>query len=365
MRVSSLVLKNFRSYENLSVTFSEGINVLQGKNAAGKTNVLEAVGFLSIGKSFRTQKEAECIRDGVQSAYIKGGIEKKEGQLSVEALLSVLEKKSLKINGQPVRKMGELFGNFIAVVFSPEDLKVLKESPSLRRRFIDMEISKLRPAYFYELLEYGKALAQKNALLKSRMAEHQLKKLVTIYNEQLADHGARIISTRQAFLHRLDEISRAVHHDIASGETLSLKYKSSVTGEDIRLALFEKMDKSLASEIEQGFCLYGPHREDLAVALNGGEIKAYSSQGQIRTAMLSLKLATFEIARADFGESPVLLLDDVFSELDAARQSALLERIRGAQCFITTAVPLKCAHAHIYTVSEGTVKETPVKSALS
>jgi DNA replication and repair protein RecF len=356
MYVSSLVLKNYRSYESLTVSFSDGINILQGKNAAGKTNVLEAVGFLSMGKSFRTQKEAECIREGAQSAYIKGGIMKKQGQLSVEALLSVLEKKSLKISGQPVKKMGELFGNFIAVVFSPEDLKVLKESPSLRRRFIDMEISKLRPAYFYELQEYNKALAQKNALLKSRMAENQLKKLVTIFNEQLASHGARIINARQMFLQRLDEISRAVHHDLANSETLSLKYKCSVTGDDVQKALFEKMDRSLSSEIEQGFCLYGPHREDLSAALNGSEIKAYSSQGQVRTAMLSLKLATFEIARADFGESPVLLLDDVFSELDNARQNALLERIRGAQCFITTAVPLKCAHGHIHTVAQGTVK---------
>ncbi len=356
MFINSLVLKNYRSYESLTALFSDGINILQGKNAVGKTNVLEAIGFLSMGKSFRTQKEAECIREDAQSAYIKGGIVKKQGQLSVEALLSVLEKKSLKISGLPVKKMGELFGNFIAVVFSPEDLKVLKESPTLRRRFIDMEISKLKPAYFYELQEYNKALAQKNALLKSRMAENQLKKLVTIFNEQLADHGARIIKARQAFLQRLDEISRTVHHDLSSGETLSLKYKSSVTGNDVQKALLEKMDKSLASEIEQGFCLYGPHREDLAVTLNGGEIKAYSSQGQIRTAMLSLKLATFEIAKADFGESPVLLLDDVFSELDNARQNALLERISGAQCFITTAVPLKCAAARTYTVAQGTIK---------
>lgn len=356
MYLKSLMLKSFRSYESLLVGFSDGINILQGRNAAGKTNVLEAIGFLSMGKSFRTQKESECIREGAQTAYIKGGIVKKEGQLSVEALLSLLEKKSLKINAQPVKKMGELFGNFIAVVFSPEDLKVLKESPSLRRRFIDMEISKLRPAYFYDLQEYGKALAQKNALLKSRMAENQLKKLVSIFNEQLAAHGARIIAARQTFLRRLDEISRAIHQDVASGETLGLKYRCSVTSNDIQKALFEKMDKSLSSEIEQGFSLYGPHREDIAVSLNGSEIKAYSSQGQIRTAMLSMKLATFEIARADFGENPVLLLDDVFSELDTARQNALLERVRGAQCFITTAVPLKCAQASCLAVANGSVK---------
>lgn len=355
MHINSLILKNFRSYESLSVSFSDGINILQGKNAAGKTNVLEAVGFLSMGKSFRTQKESECIREGTQSAYIKGGIVKREGQLSVEALLSVLEKKSLKINSQPVKKMGELFGNFIAVVFSPEDLKVLKESPSLRRRFVDLEISKLKPAYFYSLLEYGKALTQKNALLKSHIAEHQLKKLVTIYNEQLADHGAHIIKSRQAFLQRLDELSRAVHQTLATHETLSLRYKCSAAGDDPRTALFEKMEGSLSSEIEQGFCLYGPHREDFAVALNGSEIKAYSSQGQIRTAMLALKLATFEIARGDFGENPVLLLDDVFSELDTARQSALLDHIRSAQCFITTAVPLKCAGAQIHTVADGKI----------
>ena len=358
MHLESLVLKNFRSYESLSVSFAEGINILQGQNAAGKTNVLEAVGFLSMGKSFRTQKDAECIRTGAEAAYIKGGLLRVQGGMSVEVQLSVLDKKSLKVGGQPVRKMGELFGNFIAVVFSPEDLKVLKESPSLRRRFIDIEISKLRPAYFYDLQDYGKALAQKNALLKSRMASAQLGKLVSIYNEQLAAHGARIIGARQAFLDRLDELGRSVHAELSGGEALSLKYKSSAAGGDVRQTLFEKLEKSLESEIEQGFCLHGPHREDIAVSLQGSEIKAYSSQGQIRTAMLSLKLATFEIARADFGESPVLLLDDVFSELDCARQEALLSRIRGAQCFITSAVPLSCAHAQCYLVGGGSVTQS-------
>ena len=279
MYLSSLVLKNYRSYENLAVRFADGINILQGQNAAGKTNVLEAIGILSYGKPFRTQKDAECIRDGYETAYIKGSIEKKQGQLHVEALLSVLEKKSLKVNSQPVKRMGELFGNFIAVVFSPEDLKVLKESPSLRRRFIDMEISKLHPTYFYELQEYLKALAQKNALLKSRMPENQLKKLVSIFNEQLAEHGARIIRSRQAFLLRLGEIGRGIHEELSGGEALALRYRCSVSGDDIRQALFDKMDKSLSSEIEQGFCLYGPHREDISVSLGGAEIRAYSSQG--------------------------------------------------------------------------------------
>ena len=356
MYLSSLVLKQYRSYESLSTEFADGINILQGKNAAGKTNILEAIGFLSYGKSFRTQKDIECIKEGCESAYIRGGIVKRQGKLSIEALLMRTGGKSLKVNSQPAKKMGELFGNFNAVVFSPEDIKVLKESPSLRRRFIDMEISKLKPTYFYALQEYYKALAQKNALLKSRMNESQLKKLISIYNEQLGVHGEKIIKQRQAFLQRVDEISRGIHGDLSGGEALSLKYKSSVGLNNIRQALYDKMDKSLSSEIEQGFCLTGPHREDIAVSIGGSEVKAYSSQGQIRTAMLSLKLATLEIAKEDFEESPVLLLDDVFSELDAFRQSALLERIGGIQCFITTAAAAPGGLGKVYTVAHGMVK---------
>ena len=355
MYLESLVLKNFRSYDKLNARFSEGINILQGKNAAGKTNVLEAIGILSFGRSFRTGKDAECIKDGNDTAYVKGGIVRAQGPLFIEALVSKQDKKSLKVSGEPVRKMGELFGNFIAVVFSPEDIKVLKESPSLRRRFIDMEISKLKPTYFYELQEYYKSLAQKNALLKSRMKEEQLRKLVSIYNEQLAEHGEKIILQRGAFLEQIDKLSRDIHRDLAAGETLSLKYKSTVSGSSIKQTLYEKMDKALGSEIEQGFSLHGPHREDIAVSLDGSEIKSHSSQGQIRTAMLSLKLATLDLAAGDFNDRPVLLLDDVFSELDAARQAALLSHIKNTQCFITTAVAVKNVSGTVFTVKDGTV----------
>ena len=356
MRLNGLTLKNYRSYATLQIAFSDGVNVLQGKNAVGKTNLLESIGFLSFGKSFRTQRDGECIREGTQSAYIKGAVARAQGRVDIEVLLSSLDKKSLKVGGQPVRRMGDLLGNFIAVVFSPEDLKTLKESPSLRRHFMDLEISKLKPTYFFDLQEYQKAMAQKNALLKSRMPEHQLRKLVAIFSEQLADFGERIIRQRQAFLKRIDELGREIHSGLSGGEALSLKYRCSVTGGDIRTALLERMDKSLPSEIEQGFCLVGPHREDFSVFLNGAEIKAYSSQGQVRTAMLSLKLATFEEAKQEFGENPVLLLDDVFSELDEARQSALIERVSGAQCFITTAVPMHIRAGTIYTVSNGAVR---------
>jgi len=355
MVIESLTLKDYRSYERLAADFEHGINILQGKNAAGKTNVLEAIGFLSFGRSFRTGKDAECIREGTQSAYIKGVIGKKQGQLRIESMFTREGKKSLKVNAEPVRRMGELFGNFIAVVFAPEDLKVLKESPSLRRRFIDMEISKLRPTYFYDLQEYQKALAQKNALLKSRMKEAQLRKLVSIYNDQMAQHGEKIIEARRAFLLRIDEVSRQIHKHLASGEQLSLKYRCSVSGEHTRQALFDKMEKALPSEIEQGFSLHGPHREDISVSLGGSELKAYSSQGQVRTAMLSLKLATLQIAQSDLGEKPVLLLDDVFSELDEARQAALLEYAGDNQCFITTAVPIKNVAGKVYNVGDGAV----------
>jgi len=355
MILKSLALKQYRSYERLGVHFDDGINILQGKNAAGKTNVLEAIGFLSFGKSFRTTKDTECIRDGQDAAYIKGTVAKTEGQMSIEAQISRTGAKSLKVNAQPIRRMGDLFGNFIAVVFAPEDLKVLKESPSLRRRFMDMEISKLYPTYFFDLQEYQKALAQKNALLKSRMKEEQLKKLVGIYNEQLAAHGEKIMCARQTFIDRIDALSRDIHADLSDGETLSLRYMRSVSGDDIKAALLARMDKSLAAEIEQGCCLCGPHREDIAVSLGGAQIKAYSSQGQIRTAMLSLKLATLELAKADYGARPVLLLDDVFSELDVARQAALLHHVSGIQCFITTAVPVSNAPGRVLDVADSTV----------
>lgn len=355
MYLENLTLKNYRSYETLNVRFTNGINILQGRNAAGKTNALEAIGFLSYGKSFRTQKDAECVKEGNESAYIKGTIKKAQGELSVEALLSVQDKKSLKVNGETVKRIGDLFGNFNAIVFSPEDLKVLKESPSLRRRFLDMEISKLKPAYFFELMEYQKALTQKNALLKSRIKEEQLRKLVSIFNEQLAAHGEKIILARNAFLQRISFAAREIHKDLSGGEALSLKYKASVPMENIKQALYEKMDKSLSSEIEQGFSLYGPHREDMAVLLEGNEIKVFSSQGQVRTAMLSMKLATMAIVNEDFGENAVLLLDDVFSELDEVRQAALLARIKGAQCFITTATQIKNVPGKVYTVAGGNV----------
>jgi len=355
MILESLILKNYRSYESLSVKFAGGVNILQGKNAAGKTNALEAIGFLSFGRSFRTQKDSECVREGSESAYIRGCVTKSCGGLAVEALLSTLERKSLKINGEPVKKLGNLFGNFIAIVFCPEDMKMLKESPSLRRRFLDIEISKLKPPYFYELQEYQKALAQKNALLKSKIKEPQLKKLVSIYNEQLASHGEKIIAARQAFTERLSEKARGIHKDLSGGESLSLKYRASVSSGEIKQALFDRMEKSFPSEIEQGFCLYGPHREDMAAFLDGNEIKPFSSQGQIRTATLSMKLATMAVANEDSGESAVLLLDDVFSELDESRQAALIERVQGAQCFITTATKIKNATGKTYTVANGTI----------
>lgn len=360
MRISGLTLKNYRSYSALQVAFPDGVIVLQGKNAAGKTNLLESIGFLSFGKSFRTQRDNECIREGSETAYVKGAAERAHGRVDIEVLLSSLDKKSLKVGGQPVRRMGDLFGNFIAVVFSPEDIKTLKESPSLRRHFMDLEISKLKPTYFFDLQEYQKAMAQKNALLKSRMPEQQVKKLVSIFSEQMADFAERIIRQRQSFMQRIDALGRDIHACLSGGEALALKYRSSAAGSDIRAALLERMEKSLPSEIEQGFCLVGPHREDFSVFLNGAEIKAQASQGQVRTAMLSLKLATFETAKQEFSDSPVLLLDDVFSELDEARQAALLERVHGAQCFITTAVPQRVAAGHVYTVSNGTV--TPASS---
>jgi DNA replication and repair protein RecF len=318
--------------------FSRDINIITGDNAQGKTNLIEAVSFLSCGKSFRTQKDTDLIMFGKEKAYIKGGFENASGSGEIEALLSRDDKKSIKINSQPIRKLTDIFGYFLSVVFSPEELKIVRESPSMRRRFMDLEISKIRPAYLYDLQNYEKAMQSKNALLKSSMKEEQIKKLTSVFNLQLAEYGEQIIKRRLAFLKLLNEKAVTLHQKLTDGkEQFHLQYKPCVDADNIREALYNKLEASLKSEMENGCTLHGPHREDISFFVNEKDAKIFASQGQQRTAMLSLKLAVALIIKETRKEMPVILLDDVFSELDASRQTALLSGFKNMQIFITTA----------------------------
>jgi DNA replication and repair protein RecF len=336
--VENVTLKGYRNYTNKSVEFSRGVNIFKGENAQGKTNLLEAVYFLSCGKSFRTQKDVDLINFSMDKAYLKAGIVNAAGKGMVEALLTREGKKSLKLNAQPVKKLTDLFGQILTVVFSPEEMKILKESPSLRRKFVDMEISKVRPAYLHELQVYEKAMANKNALLKSKMKPEQVKKLVSVFNLQMAEAGEQIIKRRIGYLKVLDEKAEALHKQLTGEkEEMGVAYKPCVEGENIKEALYRKFEETFESEMQNGYTVAGPHREDFQFTVNRRDAKAFASQGQQRSALLSVKLATVQIIKETLKEMPVVLLDDVFSELDLTRQTALLAMLKDMQIIITTA----------------------------
>lgn len=362
MYIKDITLKAYRNYTNQNITFSGDVNIISGENAQGKTNLIEAISFLSCGKSFRTQKDTDLISFGKPKAYIKGIYSNATGFGEIEALIARDDKKSIKINEQPVKKLTDIFGTFLSVVFSPEELKIVRESPAQRRRFMDMEISKIRPAYLFDLQSYEKALQSKNALLKSSMKAEQITKLASVFNLQLAEYGEQIIKRRLAFLKLLNEKAKELHTNLTDGkEVFSLQYKPCVDLNNIKEALYQKLESSIQTEIENGCTVHGPHREDIQFFVNDKDAKIFASQGQQRTAILSLKLAVALIIKDTLKEMPVILLDDVFSELDTSRQKALLKTFTNMQIFITTALKthqkFKNMHYAEYVVENGKINK--------
>lgn len=335
MKLKTLKLKNFRNYTSAHIDdLSPGFNIIYGDNAQGKTNLLEAVAFLSCAKSFRTQLTGKLIREGAKSALVYGeyvGETKKTGSGSVEAGIFLGEKKSIKVDGLPVTKVSDMIGQINAVVFCPEDMRAVKEGPALRRRILDIELSKLRPSYFLLLQDYNKILRQKNRLLKFQNIDETL---LEVYNDGLCEIGSKIIERRRAYFEKLSAAAADFAAKISTDE-LIIKYLSSVTGEDILAELKEKTKLYARREREMKMSLVGPHREDIEFIINGKSAKLTASQGQQRTAMLALKLASAEVVRNISGEHCIMLLDDVFSELDKKRKTALLTCLDGGQVFIT------------------------------
>jgi DNA replication and repair protein RecF len=344
MYVSGLEVHNFRNYGRQSLTLSQGINVLAGDNGMGKTNLLEAVCLCSIGKSPRTHKDRELIKWEEERARVKLLCQKTAGGESVEIVVSKSENKRVAINGLPVSKIGELMGVVATVFFSPGELKIVQSAPGERRAFIDIALCQLSKAYFYLLSRYNKILAQRNRLLKSGADADAL----DIWDAQLAEAGARVVKTRKGFIERLAPFATENHLFLSGGaEELTLAYEGlgGETAEETRELFLKRLQDERAQDLRLGFTHTGPHKDDLRLTAGGTDIRVYGSQGQQRTAALSLKLAELELNKTTRGESPVLLLDDVLSELDLNRQSKLLERIRGFQTVIT------CTH-----LDEGTRK---------
>lgn len=339
MHIRKLILKNFRNYNDQTIAFNDGTTILYGGNAQGKTNALEAIFLCSSGRSHRSSREKEMIKTDAKYARVYAEVEHFDGVHTIEIIISRTERKRILLNGIPVMRVGEMMGHLCSVIFSPEDLKLVKEGPSERRRFMDFEISQANKKYFYNLQRYNKILDERNSLLKCIMRDNRLKSTLNTWNEQLCEAAIPIIISRNRFCKRVSDLSSEIHYAISgNNERLSIVYNTNATGSsegDLRQNIFKNLYTYEKEDITRGNTSIGPHRDDLILKLDNVDIRAFGSQGQQRTAALALKLAEIGILKEETGETPVLLLDDVFSELDTERQKYLIDKIKNIQTIVT------------------------------
>ncbi|WP_338779201.1 DNA replication/repair protein RecF [Metabacillus sp. FJAT-52054] len=344
MHIQELKLRNYRNYPELTVSFENKVNVIIGENAQGKTNMMEAIYVLAMAKSHRTSNDKDLIRWDEEYAKIEGRVVKANGAIPMQLVLSKKGKKA-KINHLEQQKLSQYIGAVNVIMFAPEDLNLVKGSPQVRRRFVDMEIGQVSAVYLHDLSHYQKILQQRNHYLKQLQIRKQHDRtMLEVLTEQLSEAAAKLYRRRKLFIDQLEKWAQPIHSGISRGlETLTIQYKSSTeVSEDADLSkmievYLEKFDKIKEREIERGTTLAGPHRDDLLFFVNGRDVQTFGSQGQQRTTALSLKLAEIELIHEEIGEYPILLLDDVLSELDDYRQSHLLNTIQGrVQTFVTT-----------------------------
>lgn len=344
MKLTELNLHHFRNYDEDQVEFSPQINVLIGENAQGKTNLLESIYVLAMTRSHRTNNDRELIEFGKDAAQIKGTVQRELGSLKLELDIGKHGKKA-KANHLEKARLSEYLGQLNVILFAPEDLALVKGAPTVRRRFIDMEFGQVSPKYLHDLTQYRDILKQRNRYLKqlqSHEAQDQL--YLEVLSEQLAAVGGAIISQRVKFLSELEGYAQELHQSITQGrENLTFEYSSAVkdastlTEVELSEALMDLYLQNQSKEIFQGTTLYGPHRDDVRFLINHKNVQTYGSQGQQRTTALSVKLAEIDLMKNQTGEYPILLLDDVLSELDGARQTHLLKTIQDkVQTFLTT-----------------------------
>ena len=334
MRLNSLQLVNFRNYNNLYLEFNKKVNLLLGKNGQGKTNIVESIYMLSFGKSFRTSRDKEIIKFDTENLYVGGSFSKEHTDGLIEIAL----------------------GNLNVVIFSPEDLRLVKEGPKERRSFIDKEISQIMPKYYNYLTNYNKVLFQRNQLLKANNVDEAL---LDVYDESLARYGSYLYILRRDFIKKIADISKNMHFKLTNSvEELSITYKSQIdindddTIDSIYNKFLDKLVSSRKHDIDVRTTRYGLHKDDLNIYVNGLDVRHYGSQGQQRTASISLKLSEIELIKNEVGEYPILILDDVFSELDETRQKLLIDNLSVVQMFITTA---EVSHINIFNKSNTTI----------
>ena len=348
MHLNKLSLRDFRNYVNLELDLAPGVNLIVGDNAQGKTNLLEAISYLGTGRSFRAQRTAEMVRFGADFAELEGDIFSQERNQSIRwVLFPASRPRMLYRNGAKKRSAADVAGVLPSVLFCPEDLMVLKAGASMRRRFGDNVLCQLRPNYEAALTEYERILEQKSRILKDHDEHPEILAILPEYNARLCQVGAHLISYRARFYESLGKAAAVYHEQFSGGaEQSTLRYKTVSTVTDpfapidvLRGQLEDHLDSHYRAELSSMQCLTGPHKDDFDVDIDGISLKSYGSQGQIRTAAISLKLAQRELMGREWGEEPVLLLDDVLSELDAKRQDFVLNQIDKGQVFITCCEP--------------------------
>ena len=336
MKIKKLFLQNFRNYERENFEFSDGLNILFGKNGQGKTNCAEAVFYLCTGTSLRIRHDKQLIRMGAECANIVAEAENRYGRVTIEA--DIYEnKREIRVNGSKIHKNADLMGHINSVFFSPGELRLIQDGPDERRRFMNISISQTSPAYYTALLRYNKILDQRNTLLKNRDVDLVLDTL-PVWDEQLCKYAAIIVKKRAEFVEKLAPYAKEYHAFLTDGgEELVIKPDRVYEGEESEISkkLLTRLENNYEKDLRLGFTTVGPHRDDLEVTIGGVDAKAYASQGQTRTAALALKLSEVQIFKALSGESPILVLDDVMSELDLPRRMKLLKCISELQTVLT------------------------------
>ncbi|HDT12357.1 MAG TPA: DNA replication/repair protein RecF [Candidatus Marinimicrobia bacterium] len=365
--LASLTLKHFRNYRSQFVEFEPGLNIFSGLNAQGKTNLLEAIYYLSVTRSFRTKRDQELTQIGEQFFFLKGCFWKDEIRHNVQISYQRNSPFRIYCNNEKVERFLHI-REFPVVVFSPDDLMIIRDSPAIRRRFLNLEISKFKGVYFQNLTEYQRVLLQRNRLLKEQKYSSQLDKLIEPWDQALSSLGTKIIHDRLEMIADLETEARFFFHRMYGEEkVLSLKYQSNISFSDkpdeTRIGFYKTLSERRRFELKRGSTMYGPHLDDLKILINGEDTRLYSSQGQKRTAALALKMGEAMILKGKTGLDPIILLDDVFSEFDRVRRESLLfflKENRG-QCFLTTAVNIDGLLAltekdyKIITVDEGRI----------